>query len=162
MLGLLHVSQASLTSAPSLLFYGPLRKAEPHSAAPHRSTPGGLRHQRAPSSPIRDPITEQAFGCDSVTEDAIPGSGRLKAKSGVNDSILRRGPLIGLFFSQTGLMNSPLTFTSFTPIRALLRRPPLFPSSLALTRRLHRTTSPAMTEKMKPAARVRGRRQDVW
>jgi hypothetical protein len=158
--GLLHVSQTCLSSlCAKPAFYGPLRKAEPHSVSPHRSTPGGLRHQRAPSGPIRDPITEQAFGCDSVTEDAIPGSGRLKAKSGVNDSILFRRPLIGLFFSQTGLMNSPLTLT---PIRTLLRRPPLPLSSLALTRRLHRTTSPAMTEKLKPAARVRGRRQDVW
>ena len=52
---------------------------------------------------------------------------------------------------------------SFIPVRTPLRRPLISSPkvTLARVRQLHRT-SPAMTEKMKPAARVRGRRQDVW
>ncbi|KAK3297862.1 pyridoxal phosphate-dependent transferase [Chaetomium fimeti] len=47
--------------------------------------------------------------------------------------------------------------SSLFPIRALFRRPS---TPLSIARRLH--TTRVMSEKMKPAARVSGRRQDVW
>ncbi|KXX82313.1 putative kynurenine--oxoglutarate transaminase BNA3 [Madurella mycetomatis] len=52
-------------------------------------------------------------------------------------------------------MNSP------TALAPLLRRLSIAPKPSIARRYFHRT-SPAMSEKLKPAARVSGRRQDVW